>query len=508
MGEHGGNGSGSIGGYDVLGQLGDGRVLRVSDPRTGAVLALRRLPDGEPGEARERQLGLLAAIDDAGVVRVHGTLAADGTSWLVTDWVEGATLAEVLASGATLVVGQRLGVARGMLAGLAAAHDQGLVHGRISLATVLLGTDGHARVTDFGVGEPEPAYLAPEAVDVPVTELRPTADVYAAAALLVHLLTGRTVGDQSRDLRAVDSALRTVLLGALAPDPLDRPRDASALLASLGKAAKRAYGKTWWTEAGIGALVAPAVPEVLEVERPPAPPAPAPRRPRRSLRVPRGVVAALLGLLTVGAVVAGAAAVMVLGEDTPPDPVSLRTDLFCEDFSPAVEPVVGAEARTRFSSSGSSGASAPSTGAGRATVSCSWSVPSPPKAVTVAVGGAPDVETSVTRLAAVFDGATQRYLTAQGASWRSEYVTECRELDQQGYDTALACFSPAIILPGEPLRPGTGVVQFGLAVRDQSLACGGTESVRSAADRASYEELVDAVTKICAEVLPGVRRGG
>lgn len=505
MGERGVSSPGSIGGYDVLGQVGEGHLLQASDPRSGTVVALRRLPDGEPDEVRESRLVLLADLDDPHVVRVHETVAADATSWLVTDWVEGATLAEVLASGASLVVGQRLGVLRGMLTGLAAAHGRGLVHGRISPSNVLLGTDGRTRLIDFGIGEPAPAYLAPEAVDVPVAKLLPTSDVYAAAALLVHLLTGRPVSDQSRDLRAVDATLRPVLLSALTTDPRDRPRDAAALLAALGKAAKRAYGKTWWTEAGIGALVAPAVAEVLEFERPPAPPAPEPRRPRRALRVPRGVIAAVVGLLTVGAVVAGAAAVMVLGEDVPPDPVSLRTDLFCEDFSPAAESVVGAAARPRFSSSGSSGTA---TGSGRASVSCSWSVQDPPKAVTVAVGAAPEDEASVTRLAAVFDGAAQRYLTTLEATWRPEYVTECRELDRQGYDTAIACFSPAIALPGEPLRPGTGVVQFAVAVRDQSLACGGTESVTSAADRASYEELVDAVGELCADVLPGVRRGG
>lgn len=508
--------------YPVVGHLGpdpDGPVLQGHDD-DGGVVALRRVPD-DVREVVQSQVGRLAALRDPHVVPVRELVEERGGTWLVTDWVDGATLTEVVASGATLVVGQRLGVVRGLLAGLAAAHEQGVVHGRISPSCVLLGGDGRTRVTDFALGSPARAYVAPEALARPRAERTTAADVYAAAALAVHLLTGRTVEEQSRELLALDAALRPPLARALARGPADRQRDARALLLELEGAATEAYGEGWWTEAGVGALVGPAIPDLVTVasgershavrtagsEEPET--EPLARRPRRSLR---WLAAGVAGLATVGAVVAGAVALSELNEDVPPDPVTLRTDLFCEEFSPAAERAVGAGATTRFRSSGSSGSSGGDR-TGRASVSCSWAEQTSATSATVTVGAAIDASAasdrmSVERLAGVLDGASQKYVAAQGASWQDTWSTRCRELDRHDYDAAFTCLGPAITLPGSPVRPGTAVVQLVLSTPSQSLACGATRVVRSAADVASYDALVESVEALCAEVLPAIRRGG
>lgn len=561
----------AVGGYDVVGRVdvdAPGGVFRARRLADGRDVALRPVPDDAVADLRTMVPGLVA-LDSPHVVTVHELLEQPGGSFLVVDWVDGATLVEVRSSGARLLVGQRLGVIRGMLTGLAAAHDQGLVHGRISLSNILLDSDsdGMARLIDFGLGDPIPAYLAPELDGgADGTGLGTAAsDVFAVAAVLVHLLTDRTVGEQSRELLAIDASLRSVLVKALAPAPADRYPDARSLLDALDEAAARAYGTVWWTEAGIGSLVGPAVADLVPLAPAPAPVAtggsrsrrphrarraepaadhadhadradhldrvdragdvghggpldrvratdPAGRggqegRPRRSFRVPRGVIAAVVGLLTVGAVVGGAAAVRVLSEDVPPDPVSLRTDLFCDEFTAGAEDAIGEDARTGFTSSGSSGASlGPSA---RASVSCFWGVESPSRVVTISVGEATDRDAaSPERLASVLDGATQEYLAAQDAEFSSELATDCQELDELDYDTAYACFTPPIALEGRPVREGTGVIQYGVAARDQALVCGGSLTVGAGDDRSSYDALVEDVARLCGDVLPAVRRGG
>ncbi|WP_162260286.1 serine/threonine protein kinase [Nocardioides sp. Root190] len=519
----------AVSGYDVLGRVdvdAPGAVLRARRVADGREVALRPVPERDLAGLRAMVPGLVA-LEDPHVVAVQELLEGPDGAFLALDWVDGATLVEVRASGARLLVGQRLGVIRGMLTGLASAHAQGVVHGRISLSNILLDTDGVARLIDFGLGDPVAAYLPPE----PGADDRGTAaaDVYAVAAVLVHLLTDRTVGEQSRELLAIDASLRSVLVTALSPAPADRYADASALLEALGKAAKRAYGKVWWTEAGIGSLVGSAVAELVPLAPAPAPVVPVadeasggkqrkprkprterePRapRPRRSFRVPRGIIAAAIGLITVGAVVLGAVAVQILGEDQPPDPVSLRTDLFCDRFTGAAEAAIGPDARTGFTSSGSSGATLGPKA--RASVSCFWGVESPAQVVTVTVGSASERDaTSPERLAAVIDGASQDYVAAQKSTWKPSYATDCEELDEGEYDTAFSCFAPSIQVEDKPLRAGTGVVQFGIAVRDQALVCGGSLTVDAASDRESFDDLVAEVGRLCAEVLPAVRRGG
>lgn len=260
----GGNGESEsasvVGGYEVLGRVGSGStatVFKARDKGLGRDVALKRVPasavDLLRGEASR-----LAQLDDAHVVSVYGFVEEADAAYLVLEWVDGATLAEVLASGGRLDVTQALGVARGALIGLAHAHSRGVVHGDVSASNVLVDVGGTSRVIDFGVGGSTPAYRAPEA-HTPDAVLTPAADVYAAAAVLTHLLTGQTTPDAVPDLSKVDGAIRSVLSQALAEAPADRFAEAGVFLAALEEAASERFGTSWWTTAGVGALVAPAV---------------------------------------------------------------------------------------------------------------------------------------------------------------------------------------------------------------------------------------------------------
>jgi hypothetical protein len=254
-----------VGGYEVIGRVGagaTGTVFKARDVGLGRFVALKRVPPGAVGVLRV-EASRLALLDDPHVVSVYGFVEEPDAAYLVLEWVEGATLAEVLATGGRLLVPQVLGVCRGALLGLSHAHARGVVHGDVSTSNVLVDTEGTSRLIDFGVGGSTPAYRPPEArTGGPMS---PASDVYAAAAVLVHLLTGHAAPDTVPDLGHVDHGIRPVLATALAPEAQRRYPDAAAFLAALEDAAGRTYGAAWWTTAGVPALVAPAIATLVPI---------------------------------------------------------------------------------------------------------------------------------------------------------------------------------------------------------------------------------------------------
>lgn len=476
-------------GYEVLARVGedpDGPVLRARESASGRVVALRRMSRAE-GAAVASRLADLARLDEPHVVAVLGLVREPASSYLVTEWVDAATLAQVMGSGERMVVGQMLGIVRGVLLGLAHLHEHGLAHGRVAPPQVLLDSDGRPRLMDSGIAD------GATAAD----------DVRDAAALLVLLLTGQPIARgtavDKRRLRRVDGALRPVLVRALALDPEARPADAGALLADLGKAARRAYGASWWTEAGLAALAGPALPRLV-----PLTPAPAadPVVPGRARRRVRRLAAGLAGL----ALVAGAvtAAVLLLDDDPAPEPVSFRTDRFCGELGDAATALAGSDATSRSDSSGSQGAEASS--GGRATASCYWGGGASGVVLSVTVGARADVEAAGTgsaeRTQALLDGANQKVLATARGSWQPSYSTRCAALPADGYDAAFSCEEPVMPLPGGAADPGSVRVVMLATARDQALVCGGIWPAGAA------EPTVEDVAGLCRAVLGTVRRGG
>jgi serine/threonine-protein kinase len=232
-------------------------LARATDRRTGPPLVAVKRPHRHlmndktfltmlVDEAR-----LASAIHHPNVVKVRELGFDGGIPFIVMDYVEGASLAELRrelsAIGRTLDVRVAVRIVLDALAGLYAAHELGddngrhlhIIHRDVSPHNVLIGCDGRSHLTDFGIAQAEDriqvtrthevkgklAYLAPERVDKR-RMCTVQSDVFSMAVVLWECFAGRRLfrGDEAVDvLQEVMSAPIPTLrqIGAQLPQPID-----------------------------------------------------------------------------------------------------------------------------------------------------------------------------------------------------------------------------------------------------------------------------------------------
>ncbi len=248
-----------------LGKGGMGEVYRADDIRLGQPVALKFLPAALAADAGrlERlvdEVRIGRQISHPNVCRLYDIAEAEGHHFLVMEYVDGEDLASLLRRIGRLPGDKALEIARGVCAGLAAAHDKGVIHRDLKPANVMVDGHGHARIADFGLAAlaasgpatgfaGTPGYMAPEQLTGEGASLR--SDVFALGLVMHEMLTGRRVFEAKtlEELRAlhaeakplslsssvkdVDPAVERVVLRCLARDPKDRPASAAVVLATL-----------------------------------------------------------------------------------------------------------------------------------------------------------------------------------------------------------------------------------------------------------------------------------
>ncbi len=198
---------------------GMGAVWLGEDEVLGRQVALKRIglmpgtttPDVERAT---REARLAAALNHPHVVAIYDQVDAGDEHWLVMEYVEGSTLAELVRRDGPMTPDEVAPLLRQAAEALAAAHAARIVHRDVKPSNLLVGTDGQVKLTDFGIARMEadatltqtglmtgsPAYLAPEIASGQVaTE---AADVWSLGATLFHALDGRPPYDVSGNLMA------------------------------------------------------------------------------------------------------------------------------------------------------------------------------------------------------------------------------------------------------------------------------------------------------------------
>src|SRR6187401_3383371 len=187
----------------LLGRGGMGEVYRADDLRLGQPVALKFLPAGlkqDPQRLAQfhNEARTARQVSHPNVCRVYDIGEADGLLFLTMEYVDGEDLSSLLRRIGRLPEDKAIEIARQICAGLAAAHERGVVHRDLKPANIMLDGTGKVRIMDFSlaaVGEVKdiragtPAYMAPEQLSGQEVTVR--SDIYALGLVLYEIFTGR-----------------------------------------------------------------------------------------------------------------------------------------------------------------------------------------------------------------------------------------------------------------------------------------------------------------------------
>ncbi|HYE66715.1 MAG TPA: serine/threonine-protein kinase, partial [Pyrinomonadaceae bacterium] len=251
----------------LLGRGGMGEVYRADDLKLGQPVALKFLPgylsiDGAALARFHREVRVARQVSHRNVCRVYDIGEVDGHHFLSMEYIKGEELSSLLRRIGRLPADKAVEIARQLCAGLAAAHDNGVLHRDLKPANVMIDENGNVRVTDFGLaGLAEefhadelragtPAYMSPEQLSG--GELTVKSDIYSLGLVLYEVFTGKRafeVGSlaelvqQRRSdtmptspsslVKDIDPVVERVILRCLEKDPNKRPASALQVAAAL-----------------------------------------------------------------------------------------------------------------------------------------------------------------------------------------------------------------------------------------------------------------------------------
>lgn len=249
----------------LLGQGGMGEVYRAEDLRLGETVALKLLPaelarDAAALDRLHREVRLARQVAHPNVCRVFDVGEAEGLAFISMEYIDGEDLASLLRRIGRLPESKAIEVARQLCAGLAAAHEKGVLHRDLKPANVMIDGRGRARISDFGLAVPvaeattgelagTPLYMAPEQLARGEVSFR--SDVYSLGLILYECLTGRRPfegasraelmslqrsgmpSSPARDVIGLDPVVERVVMRCLEPEPADRPATALEVAAAL-----------------------------------------------------------------------------------------------------------------------------------------------------------------------------------------------------------------------------------------------------------------------------------
>jgi serine/threonine-protein kinase len=243
-----------------------GEVYRADDLKLGQAVALKFLPaivESDPARLQRflNEVKIARQVSHPNVCRVYDVGEVDGHHFLSMEFVDGEDLASLLRRIGRLPTDKAVQIARQLCAGLAAAHEEGILHRDLKPANVMIDGRGKARITDFGLAElagavdgvepsaGTPAYMAPEQLAGRPATVR--SDLYSLGLVLYELFTGHkpftastaqelarlqreaSPTSPSSHVEGMDPAVERVILRSLRSDPAERPGSALAVAAAL-----------------------------------------------------------------------------------------------------------------------------------------------------------------------------------------------------------------------------------------------------------------------------------
>ena len=210
-----------LGPYEILAPIGAGgmgEVYRARDTRLGRDVALKILPDHLANDSDRRarfenEARAASALNYPGIVTIHDIGNADGVAYLVSEFIDGASLR----TSRPDTVRRQIDVAAQTAEALAAAHAAGITHRDLKPENIMITRDGRVKILDFGLASQTTSppgeetltamtmpgtilgtvgYMSPEQARGWAADAR--SDIFSLGAVLYELFSGhRAFGGES-----------------------------------------------------------------------------------------------------------------------------------------------------------------------------------------------------------------------------------------------------------------------------------------------------------------------
>ncbi len=204
-------GSTFAGRYQIIEELGKGgmgKVYKVYDTKIKEKIALKLIKpeiasDRETIERFSNELRLSRKIGHRNVCRMFDIGEAEGSHFITMEYVHGEDLKSLIRMSGSLSIGMALSVGKQVCAGLAEAHNLGVIHRDLKPQNIMIDKGGNAKIMDFGIARSvrekgitgpgvmigTPEYMSPEQTEAKEVDQR--SDIYSLGVILYEMATSQ-----------------------------------------------------------------------------------------------------------------------------------------------------------------------------------------------------------------------------------------------------------------------------------------------------------------------------
>jgi eukaryotic-like serine/threonine-protein kinase len=248
--------------YDIQGVLGRGGmgvVYRAHDRDLDDIVAIKTLRgealSADPSllDRFKQEIRLARRITHPNILRTHDLGESGGLRYLSMEFVKGLTLKQLVEAGDVLPTPVGLRIAKQICAGLAAAHEVGVIHRDIKPQNILIEPAGGLKIMDFGIARLKeergmtaegtvvgtPDYMSPEQARGQALDFR--SDIYSTGVVLYEIFTGTLPFEGDSPLAVVLKHIQESPPSPQARNPKIDPRISQIILKCMQKDPKDRY---------------------------------------------------------------------------------------------------------------------------------------------------------------------------------------------------------------------------------------------------------------------------